>query len=102
MLNTAGYRIAPLHDWDVENFTFNEDPEDDEVTLMSRIEHEHWCQEKTAAGWSYGPEKDPKEKTNPSILPWDELPDSEKDKNKNFIRGLPWLLARAGFQIEID
>jgi len=100
MLIETGYRIAPLHEWDVENLTFSEDGTDNEVTLMARMEHEHWCREKTAAGWKYSSKKDVDNKTNPSILPWDELPGTEKEKNENFIRGLPKLLARAGFQIE--
>ena len=102
MLNSAGYRIAPLRDWDAENFVFNEkgDNQDDEVTLMAQLEHESWCQEKTAEGWKYSPEKNPDHKTNPNILPWEELPPSEKEKNKGYIRDLPRLLARAGFQIE--
>ena len=100
MLAAAGYRIGPLQDWDAENLTFPENASEDDVTVMARLEHEHWCREKTAAGWKYGPEKDSKGKTNPSILPWDELPENDKEKNKEFVRGLPRLLARAGFQIE--
>ena len=100
MLAAAGYRIGPLQDWDAENLTFPENASEDDVTVMARLEHEDWCREKTAAGWKYGPEKDPKGKTNPSILPWDELPENDKEKNKEFVRGLPRLLARAGFQIE--
>ncbi len=100
MLKEAGYRIAPLHDWDVENLTFSEGGADDEVSLMGRMEHDHWCLEKTAAGWKYGPEKDSDHQTNPNILPWDELPKREQEKNLKYIRDLPRLLARAGFQIE--
>ncbi len=100
MLKAAGYQIAALHDWDAETLMFSEDGADDEVTLMAKLEHDRWCQEKTAGGWRYGPEKDTHQKTNPSILPWDELPDEEKEKNKKYIRELPSLLARAGFQIE--
>lgn len=100
MLNKAGYRIAPLHDWDVENLKFSEDDTDDEVTLMAKLEHEHWCREKTSEGWKYGPEKDSDRKINPSILPWGDLPETDQEKNKNYVRRLPRLLARAGFQIE--
>jgi hypothetical protein len=102
MLNSAGYRIAPLRDWDIENLVFNEKGEnqEDEVTLMAKLEHDHWCREKTTECWKYGPEKDSDRKTNPSILPWKELPPSEQEKNKDYIRELPRLLARAGFQIE--
>jgi hypothetical protein len=101
-LADTGYRIAPLTDWDAECFLFQEGNtgEDDEVTRMARMEHENWCQGKQKEGWKYGPEKDPENKTNPSLQSWDELPAGEKEKNKEFIRGLPLLLARAGFQIE--
>lgn len=102
MLNSAGYRIAPLRDWDAENFVFSEkgDNQDDEVTRMAKLEHESWCREKKAEGWRYGSKKDSDQKTNPNLIPWEELPPSEKEKNKGYIRDLPRLLARAGFQIE--
>jgi hypothetical protein len=101
MLSAAGYRIAPLQDWNADQLTFLQKPgEGDEVALMAKIEHEHWCQEKIKEGWRLGPTKDPAAKTNPSLVPWEELPDVEKDKNKKFILGLPRLMVRAGFQVE--
>jgi len=89
MLAAAGYCIAPLQDWDAENLTFNEDNELDEVTQMAQMEHEHWCQEKKEDGWRFGPEKNSLKKTN-----------TDREKNKEYIRGLPRLLVQAGFQIE--
>jgi hypothetical protein len=100
MLAAAGYRISPLTDWDAEKLVFSEDDPQDEVSLMARMEHDSWCQRKMEQGWRYGPEKDPARKTNPSLISWDELPEVEKEKNKAYIRDLPRLLARAGFQIE--
>jgi len=96
MLTEAGYRIAPLTDWDTEQLQF--DP--DQVTLMARMEHDNWCQRKKAQGWRCGDEKDSEKKTNPALLPWEELPEGEREKNRDFIRGLPRLLTQAGFQIE--
>jgi hypothetical protein len=89
-----------LTDWDAEKLVFSEDDPQDEVSLMARMEHDSWCQRKMEQGWRYGPEKDPARKTNPSLISWDELPEVEKEKNKAYIRDLPRLLARAGFQIE--
>jgi len=102
MLAAIGYRIAPLTDWDAEKLRFQEgeNGEGDQVSLMARMEHENWCQRKKDHGWRYGPEKDPDQKTHPALLPWEELPEGEREKNRDFIRGLPELLARAGFQIE--
>ena len=67
---------------------------------MAQLEHEMWCQEMLNAGWQYGRTRDKKQLTNPDLVPWDELPAEEIFKNKNFIRRLPKVLARAGFQIE--
>lgn len=101
MLAAAGYRIAPLRDWDAEEFTFpNNESGEDEVLIMAEMEHEYWCREKIEEGWRYGPQKDQNTKTNPSLVPWEELPEMDKDKNILFIKGLPRLLVRAGFQIE--
>jgi len=36
--------------------------------------HESWYAEKEAAGWISGPDKDPKKKTHPCMVPFDELP----------------------------
>ena len=102
MLSVTGYKIAPLRDWDAENLTFQEYiPGDDQVSLMARMEHENWCQGKMQDGWEYGQIKNSENKQNPNLLPWDDLPEIEKEKNKKYIRDLPKLLAQAGFQIEI-
>jgi hypothetical protein len=34
------------------------------------------------------------------LVPWEDLPEEERKKNTAFIRQLPSLLARAGFQID--
>ena len=100
LLAEAGFRIAPLTDWDAEKLQFLEGGANDQVTLMARLEHDSWCQRKEDQGWRYGEEKNPERKINPALVPWEELPETEREKNKDFIRGLPELLARAGFQIE--
>ena len=96
MLKAAGYRIAPLHNWDADEYRFSEE----DLSIMAPIEHERWCQEKLSEGWKYGPEKDENQKTNPDLVKWDDLPPPEREKNKKYIQNLPKVLARAGFQIE--
>ena len=101
MLSATGYKITPLKDWDAENLTFQENlSAEDQVSLMARMEHENWCQGKMQEGWEYGQKKNSGIKHNPSLLPWDDLPAIEKEKNKKYIRDLPKLFAQAGFQIE--
>ena len=100
ILEKHGYRIAPLRDWKASNLVFNETKDLDEVEAMAQLEHQMWCQEMRKLGWQHGPERSKKQLTNPDLVAWDELPAEEIFKNKNFIRRLPKVLARAGFQIE--
>ena len=71
-----------------------------EVEIMAGNGHKRWCQHRKQDGWVHGPEKDAVKKTNPDLLPWDELPEDEKEMNRRFVCGLPRSLARAGIQIE--
>ena len=100
ILDEHGYRIAPLTDWDAADLVFREEKGANEIESMARMEHELWCQEMTATNWRYGPKKDEGLKTNPDLVPWEDLPQAEKEKNFRFVRGLPRLLTRAGFQVE--
>ena len=96
MLNKAGYRIIPLRDWNAADFKI----EDEDVKIMAPLEHARWCQEKISEGWKNGPDKDDELKTNPNLVPWEDLRREGINKNKKFIRDLSKVLARAGFQIE--
>lgn len=46
--------------------------------------HESWLLEKEKAGWVYGEVKDEKLKTHPCILPYDELPTTQRVKDYLF------------------
>ena len=43
--------------------------------------HENWMKCKTEQGWVYGEVKDFKKKTHPDLVPFDELPKIEADKD---------------------
>jgi hypothetical protein len=44
-------------------------------------QHNQWMQERLAAGWTWGPQKDNDAKTNPALVPFEELPESEQAKD---------------------
>jgi hypothetical protein len=102
ILEEHGYRIAPLTDWMAADLTFREGRESDEVEAMARMEHDLWRQEMEAEGYQFGDVRSKEHKTHPDLEPWEKLTKEEKKKNKKFIRDLPKVLARAGFQIERD
>jgi len=93
-LRAFGYDIVPLSDWEAEYHAFD----DDDVAGMAEMEHERWVRDKTADGFTYAP--GPKtDKTNPCLVPWTDLPEHEKDKDRQAVRAAPRVLARAGFQV---
>ena len=44
-------------------------------------QHEAWMVEKRSAGWRHGPVKDAEAKTHPMMIPYEELPDTERRKD---------------------
>jgi hypothetical protein len=74
-------------------------PEDDLDTL-AKMEHERWMNNKLAAGWQYAPKTNKPKKLHKALLPWEKLPKSEKDKDREMVRGIPRILAKAGYAVE--
>jgi hypothetical protein len=73
-----------------------------QVELLARIEHERYCAERFLAGWKPAPPgamKDNAQKTNPTLVPWESLPEGEKEKDRAAIRCLPRVLGRVGEKI---
>lgn len=60
----------------------------DEMTLPDELKglieilavrvHESWMKQRLSEGWRYGKIRDDKEKTHPCIVPYNQLPESEK------------------------
>jgi len=70
-----------------------------EIEDLSVGEHDRWMLERKAAGWTYGVPRDNARKLHPDMLPWSELPEAQREKDRNAIRAIPPILRDAGFQI---
>jgi hypothetical protein len=70
---------------------------EDEVLLLARLEHDRWLRERRALGFVYGPHRDGR--AHPDIVEWKHLSQEARDKDAQFIRDLPRVLADAGFQV---
>jgi len=71
---------------------------DEEVEIMARVEHIRWCWDKIMNGWYYGDVKDSRRKTHPSIIPYEDLSESEKEKDRELVRLIPALLQDVKFE----
>ena len=68
--------------------------------LLAKNAHDIWARQRMAEGWRYGPERSDARKEHPSLLPYEELTESEKDYERNAaIQTLKAIIA-LGYRIE--
>lgn len=68
--------------------------------LLARNSHELWAAERLKHGWTYGPTRDDVAKKHPCLVPYEELPDSEKQYDRNAAIGALKTIVALGFRIE--
>src|SRR5579859_1983868 len=44
--------------------------------------HDIWAQQRIAEGWRYGPLRNDRQKEHPNLVPYKQLPESEKDYDR--------------------
>ena len=75
---------------------------DDLVALTERIAenvHEVWAKGRMSEGWTYGPIKDPESKITNQLVPYDELPESEKDYDRNTAMETLKMIIKLGYKM---
>lgn len=55
------------------------------VTTTPEAEHDSWMRAYETMGWTYGPLRDPVAKTHPDMVPFNALPESERQKDAIFL-----------------
>ena len=99
-LAKVGFIMLPSRS-DQPIFTFPENDKD--LEELSKLEHDRWMQLKKREGWTYASETSKKEKKHQSLLPWDQLSDSDKEKDRALVRAIPKILAKVGYtMIKLD
>ena len=97
----------------VADFTDGSDGNEDDLGFLAREEHLRWVREKLADGWHYGKSyidaetgkedraKRDSLKEHVSLVPYDLLPESEKQKDMLMVRNMVPLLYEQGHNIRI-
>ena len=70
------------------------------VEKMAENVHEIWAQSRMKQGWTYGPERNDELKHHPCLVPYGELPEVEKDYDRNTAVETLKLILKLGFRIE--
>ncbi|MBR0238986.1 MAG: hypothetical protein IJQ39_12905 [Thermoguttaceae bacterium] len=59
-------------------------PEIVELTeKLAESTHDHWAQNRFNDGWTYGPQRDDAKKLHPCLIPYADLPESEKKYDRD-------------------
>ena len=70
--------------------------------LLARNTHDNWACQPMAEGWRHGPQRDDSKKEHPSLVPYDALPESEKEYDRRTAMETVKTILALGFRIEKD
>ena len=89
------YRPSPI---DVSNIELS--PELTTLTeRLSENAHENWATTRMAQGWTYGDSRDDTQKQHPCLIPYDQLPESEKDLDRVTVVSTLKTILALGYEI---
>ncbi len=69
------------------------------VEIMAENAHETWAQLRIAEGWRYGPSRDDAAQTHPDLVPYADLPDAEREYDRQLAISTLKLLLGRGYTI---
>lgn len=75
---------------------------DDLRSLTERLAenaHEIWAAQRMSDGWRYGPRRDDAKKEHPCMIPYGDLPDSEKEYDRKMAMETLKLIQALGYRI---
>lgn len=62
--------------------------------------HEVWSAARMAQGWTWGPVRDDAQKQHPCLIPYDQLPESEKLLDRNAVAGALTAIMHFGWRLQ--
>ena len=72
------------------------------VEQIAKNVHEVWAESRLSEGWKYGPERNDALREHPCLVPYEELPEVEKEYDRNTAFGTLRLITKLGFKITTE
>ena len=67
---------------------------------LAEHNHEVWATQRMQDGWKLGAARDDKKKLHPCLVPYAELPESEKDYDRNTVLEVLKAITALGYRIQ--
>lgn len=68
--------------------------------LIAKNVHEVWAKGRVDEGWTYGEERNTEKKTTPCLVPYEELPENEKEYDRQTAYETIKLIIKLGYDIK--
>lgn len=75
---------------------------EEDIELLAEAEHDGWMEFKCANGWAFAEKRDDSQRKHPLLIPYNDLRENDKVKDRNAVRHYPDIVKRAGFLIRIE
>jgi len=62
--------------------------------------HDVWAKQRMAEGWTYGPQRDDVAKKHPDLVPYQDLPESEKEYDRSAAIETLKVIVALGYRVE--
>ncbi|MFY9803438.1 MAG: RyR domain-containing protein [Candidatus Acidiferrales bacterium] len=69
------------------------------LEALARNAHEIWAQKRLQDGWTYGPQRDDAQRTHPCLVPYEQLPESEKEYDRVLVNETLKTILALGYRI---
>lgn len=70
------------------------------VEQLARNVHDNWAIGRIKEGWTYGQQRDDKNKKHPCLVDYDDLPENEKEYDRSTAVETIKLILKLGWKIE--
>jgi hypothetical protein len=70
------------------------------VELLAKNAHELWAAQRISDGWTYGPTRNDQSLLHPCLVPYEDLPESERSYDRNWALSTVRAIIALGFVIE--
>lgn len=67
--------------------------------LLAKNTHDVWAKARMEEGWIFGSTRNDAEKTNPCLVPYDDLPEKEKEYDRRINQQLLAALYAMGYRV---
>ena len=70
------------------------------VEQLAEITHDNWVKQRLADGWRHGEHRNDLLKEHPCIVPYEDLPESEKEYDRKISLGVVQAMLALGYRVE--